>query len=75
MNSATYSPSDLVKCYAPPNLRSVAPGNRVMLRSGGPEMIVREQAGDAAIVDWDDADGQRQTATFALVCLTCFGAQ
>lgn len=39
-------------------------------------MIVRETTvnGESAVCDWDDA-GVRQTATFALRCLTCFGAR
>jgi uncharacterized protein YodC (DUF2158 family) len=76
LNSASLDPDDLVRCYAPPNLRSVMPGNRVMLRSGGPEMIVRETLpGDRARCDWTDSSGKRETADFALACLTCYGAR
>lgn len=77
MKQGTVDTDDLIKVYSVPNLRSVMPGNRVMLRSGGPEMIVREtsQDGDHAVCDWDDGDGRRQTHTFALVCLTCYGAR
>lgn len=67
-----FDAADLVRCYARPNLRSVMAGNKVELRSGGPEMTVVETDGaDHAIANWLDANGTLQTARFALACLTC----
>jgi uncharacterized protein YodC (DUF2158 family) len=76
MNEGTFSAEDLVACYAPPNLRSVMPGNKVMLRSGGPEMIVTGvDAGGYAICVWPNDAGILQRRAFALECLTCYGAK
>lgn len=76
MNSEYFKESDLMKVYAPPNLYSVEPGNRVTLRSGGPEMIVYDSSGVApdgtANVSWLDGEGNRIFDTFPLVCLTCY---
>ena len=70
----TFDGKNLVECYAPPNLHSVMPGNRVMLRSGGPEMIVIKQVGhNMADVRW--GDNGEFTHIFYLDCLTCFGAK
>lgn len=75
MHSETFDPSKLVVCYAPPNLRSVMPGNRVMLRSGGPEMTVCDMDGAGrAICQWL-IDGMLHSHPFDLECLTCFGAR
>ena len=75
MNIATFNTGDLVKCYAPPNLLSVMPGNKVMLRSGGPKMTVVWQVGDDhAVCQWE-VDGLIIGGTFALACLTCWGAE
>ncbi|MET3132877.1 uncharacterized protein YodC (DUF2158 family) [Oxalobacteraceae bacterium GrIS 1.11] len=75
MNSSTFDINQLVICYAPPNLRSVMPGNRVMLRSGGPEMTVADvDSAGCAVCQWL-ADGQLQRHAFDLECLTCFGAR
>lgn len=77
MNSAVFDINDLVLVYAPPNLYSVMPGNAVMLRSGGPKMIVDyvigERVGDKheAACSWD-YEGVRQTRVFDLRCLTCY---
>ena len=74
LNEEDFHADDLVACYAPPNLRSVMPGNRVMLRSGGPEMIVTRQIDDdIAEVRWG-ADGE-YISLFLLACLTCYGAK
>jgi uncharacterized protein YodC (DUF2158 family) len=75
MNTSTLDARDLIQCYAPPNLRSVMPGNKVMLRSGGPEMTVCDTLpnGDAWC-QWM-ADGVLHDAPFPLECLTCFGAR
>ena len=52
------------------------PGNRVMLRSGGPEMIVIGQIGDnMAEVRWEIEDGKTMDHIFYLAALTCFGAK
>lgn len=75
MHSETFDTSELITCYAPPNLRSVMPGNRVMLRSGGPEMTVCDVDDDGlAICQWL-VDGELRGAKFDLECLTCFGAR
>lgn len=75
MRTQTYETRDLIRCYAPPNLRSVMPGNRVMLRSGGPEMTVADtDAEGRAVCQWM-ADGVLHTDVFDLECLTCFGAR
>ena len=69
----------MVECYAPPNLLSVMPGNRVMLRSGGPEMIVIKQIGDTMAEVmwevWNGNDDRTATHIFYLSCLTCYGAK
>lgn len=74
MKHGEFLESDLVKVYAPPNLRSVMPGNRVMLRSGGPEMIVVDSDGDNATMNYE-IDGNLVSLTLPLACLTCFGAK
>ena len=75
MNQAIFSLDQLIVCYAPPNLHSVMPGNKVMLRSGGPEMTVCDtDAQGCAICQWE-SDGRLERASFDLVCLTCYGAR
>lgn len=75
MFTSTYNADDLTVCYAPPSLREAMPGNRVMLRSGGPEMIVCDvPAAGQANCQWMQ-DGQLLSQVFALECLTCFGAK
>ncbi|HEX8615654.1 MAG TPA: hypothetical protein VF800_30600 [Telluria sp.] len=75
VSTGTFNAADLVKCYAPPNLHSVMPGNRVMLRSGGSEMTVCDTLSNGdALCQWISA-GVLQSASFPLVCLTCFGAR
>jgi uncharacterized protein YodC (DUF2158 family) len=75
MRSDTFHASELVICYAPPNLRSVMPGNRVMLRSGGPEMTVCDVDDTGrAICQWM-VEGTLCYNLFDLECLTCFGAR
>ncbi|OFJ47675.1 hypothetical protein BA896_000265 [Janthinobacterium lividum] len=75
MKSGIFASSDLIQCYAPPNLLSVMPGNRVMLRSGGPEMTVCDIDEEGrAICQWL-VDGTLHSYPFYLECLTCFGAR
>lgn len=51
------------------------PGNRVMLRSGGPEMTVCDMDGAGrAICQWL-VDGELRSHPFDLECLTCNGAK
>ncbi len=75
LKSAVFDRTQLISCYAPPNLRSVMPGNRVMLRSGGPEMIVSgvDDKG-RAICQWL-SHGKLEREAFDLECLTCYGAK
>ena len=75
MHSASFSANDLARCYAPPNLRSVMPGNRVMLRSGGPEMIVSDVDEQGRAVCMWDGGAKVERMAFDLECLTCFGAR
>lgn len=76
MHSDVFPLDQLIVCYAPPNLRSVMPGNRVMLRSGGPEMTVCDTDDQGrAIVQWIGNDGQLEQYAFDLECLTCYGAR
>lgn len=75
MKHGIFSAADLVAVYAPPNLRSVMPGNRVMLRSGGPEMTVCDTDGEFATCQWMGSDANLQSHQFHLACLTCFGAK
>ena len=75
MRTESFDARQLVVCYAPPNLRSVMPGNRVMLRSGGPEMTVCDVDGKGrAFCQWV-VDGELRNHAFELECLTCFGAR
>lgn len=75
MHIGLFDSSQLVICYAPPNLRSVMPGNRVMLRSGGPEMTVCDtDAQGMAVCQWMSG-GRLERAAFPLECLTCYGAR
>lgn len=76
MNHGIFDCGQLVQCYAPANLRSVMPGNRVMLRSGGPEMTVCDTDDQGrAVVLWEDGDGKLQGHAFDLELLTCYGAR
>lgn len=76
IESGKFDPSDLVPVYALPNLRSVMPGNKVMLRSGGPEMTVSDvDAAGNAICSWLNSDGVLEHRSFQLECLTCYGAK
>ncbi|MBZ2208491.1 YodC family protein [Massilia soli] len=75
MNHGVFHQKDLIACYATPNLRSVMPGNRVMLRSGGPEMTVAgTDSQGRAICQWMSG-GVLQSLSFDLECLTCYGAR
>lgn len=75
LNTAVFKSSDLIKCYRPPSLLSVMPGNKVMLGSSGPCMIVADvdKNGDA-VCQFED-DGKLVQYTFPLAMLTCFGAE
>lgn len=80
LQSGDFDASELIAVYSPPNLRSVMPGNHVMLRSGGPDMIVAdaivdEDGDDAALCQWTDELDEFHSETFKLVCLTCYGAK
>lgn len=76
LNAGMFHSSELVAVYAPPNLREVMPGNRVMLRSGGPEMIVCEAFDNGtALCNWADPSGALHSHIFDLRCLTCYGAR
>ncbi|NHZ62626.1 DUF2158 domain-containing protein [Massilia genomosp. 1] len=75
MNQQAFGVDQLVVCYSPPNLRSVMPGNKVMLRSGGPEMTVCDTSVHGqAVCQWTGDDGL-VTRAFDLECLTCYGAR
>lgn len=75
MKNGMFEARELITCYAPPNLLSVMPGNRVMLRSGGPEMTVADtDENGRAICQWL-GNGALHTEPFDLECLTCFGAK
>lgn len=75
MHHGVFEVGQLVVCCAPPNLLSVMPGNRVMLRSGGPEMTVCDtNAKGQAICQWVSG-GKLETHAFDLECLTCYGAR
>lgn len=51
------------------------PGNKVMLRSGGPEMTVCDMSAQGqALCQWMDGDRMVSNA-FDLECLTCYGAK
>ncbi|MCY0910853.1 DUF2158 domain-containing protein [Massilia antarctica] len=75
MKTGTFNVSDLVECYAPPNLRSVMPGNRVMLRSGGPEMTVIGMTHTGHVACNWMVNGLMHGDSFDLECLTCYGAK
>jgi uncharacterized protein YodC (DUF2158 family) len=76
MNTDTFDAKDLIIGYALPNLRSVMPGNKVMLRSGGPEMTVIGMTYDGKQVacHWM-VNGLMHGDSFDLECLTCYGAR
>ena len=76
MNISTdeFNENDLVEVYGPASLGKVWPGNKVMLRSGGPKMTVVKQWNDCeALCMWGD-DGEYKELFF-LACLTCYGAK
>lgn len=79
MNRGTFDASDLVASYAPPNLLSVMPGNKVMLRSGGPEMTVCDVTpnGMAVCQYMGEYKGIAELKQIVISpsCLTCFGAK
>lgn len=75
INSGIFNLDDLVRCYSLPSLASVDPGNKVMLKSGGPCMTVCEGHDDGtATCQWLDA-GELVSHRFRLATLTCWGAQ
>ena len=64
----------LAESHGPASLGKVWPGNKVMLRSGGPKMTVIKQWNDhEALCEWGD-DGEYREFFF-LACLTCYGAE
>lgn len=71
--------TSLVRVYGPAQLYAVEPGNKVMLRSGGPEMTVCSSDGVApagtALCAWQTDNGELQFHTFKISTLTCFGAR
>ena len=74
MQTGMFSAADLVKCYAPPNPGQVMQGNRVMLRSGGPEMTAMDVRGDDVLCMY--RDGRRIVRHwFDRRTLTCYGAR
>ena len=84
LNEGSFRAEDLVLCYAPANLYSVMPGNKVMLRSGGPKMTVveswideKDHDNSKALCMWGNDEEYKETykKTFWLVCLTCYGAE
>lgn len=75
MRTAVFDAADLIECYAPPNLRSVMAGNKVMLRSGGPEMVVVGMTDSGHVACLWTVDGLMQGDSFDLECLTCYGAK
>jgi uncharacterized protein YodC (DUF2158 family) len=79
LNTGQFNVGDLVKVFALPNLYSVEPGNKVMLRSGGPCMIVYDSYQNlndwwSAKVRWDDEEGKTWDMDYDLRMLTCWGA-
>ncbi len=54
--------------------KEVMAGNKVILRSGGPEMIVAETDGERALCQWMIGT-TLQAELFLLTCLTCYGAR
>jgi hypothetical protein len=75
MHAHAFKSADLMRCYAPPNLRSVMPGNKVMLRSGGPEMTVSRVALDGRAVCQYMEGSKLVQILLPLECLTCYGAK
>lgn len=74
LNRKHFDVDDLVKIDgAPPNLRSVLPGNKVMLRSGGPKMtvVICTHNGDRALCEWR-VGGETYSDSFPLASLTCY---
>ena len=77
-NVGTFSSDALVKCYRPPRLSEVYPGNHVMLASGGPDMIVMntyELDGNTMVACMFEKEGVTMKMDFDIRTLTCFGAK
>jgi uncharacterized protein YodC (DUF2158 family) len=76
METRVFDANDLIRLYSPPSLGSVMPGNKVMLKSGGPKMTVCDvDADDRAVCQWLDDDGKLVAHAFELWVLTCWGAE
>ena len=45
-------------------------GQKVMLKSGGPNMTIIDVFGSSAICEWQYASGSSNKHTFPIVCLT-----
>lgn len=75
MRSGMFAAADLVKLPRKPMLAKVWPGNKVMLASGGPDMIVMGTDGDMVTCWWDDEAGKTHKHVFPMATLTCAGAK
>jgi uncharacterized protein YodC (DUF2158 family) len=75
INAGTFATKDLVRLPRKPMLARVWPGNRVMLASGGPDMIVMDVDGDMVMCWWDDESGKTHKYQFDIAMLTCAGAR
>lgn len=75
MNQGIFSVDDLVVLPRKPMLAKVWPGNKVMLASGGPDMIVMDVDGDNVTCWWDDEAGKTHKYVFSIATLTCAGAR
>jgi len=68
-----FNKDNLIKVYSFPNLRSVSPGNKVMLRSGGTKMIVDYPIDEFTCMCSYEEDSKYVQEIFDLRCLTCWG--
>lgn len=75
LRQGEFRTSDLMRLPRPPMLARVWQGNRVMLASGGPSMVVMDTDGDQVTCWWDDGSGKAQQAVFDIALLTCYGAR
>lgn len=70
-----FNADDLVVLPRKPMLAQVWPGNRVMLASGGPDMIVMGVDCDIVTCWWDIQTGKTHKHVFDIATLTCAGAK